>query len=741
VTRVARKTLAAAAWKRSMSPHLPALVLFASLAAFMLSPVLGDPTHLAFGIYNNEKGFIWQLVQYRELGVLPYSGAGTPNAGYPFGSSIEPPFGLHQILLVYAAYALSFPLGVYGAYNALIFLGFFLSAAAMYALCFHLTRSRPAAAFAGVVYGFNPWMVDMMVQGHVPYVQVWFLPLLVLVALVFHRRPSLRLAAAIALLAGMTAYLDAYLAMFGLTVLGLFLLHQLVTAGVTAERRRRRIVGLAAIVGLVAVLIAPPLVSVFSSSAAGGQLARGKASFEQYQGLYSVYPRDYLLASPANWFVSDTYAAMRRNELSIRANHVIGFIPLGAAALGVALAFRLRRRRAEVALLLAIGSAGFLLTMPSHAQILGRSIALATPLAYQVTSYFRDFSRAFFLVALAVAALGALGLAWWRPSLSSRRRAVLIGVVSILSAVWLNSGVPGPAYNYWSDAPVVYRDLASLPRQQAVVEYPLWPVGMDEAGEYQRWYTTHRHPLLNAWWKGTPGDDLRGFLTDPESPQVAATLRTLGVGYVLVHGGQLARFFGSQNLQAPFTVEASPPPLGEGYRPVVKRGEARIYRVVASPAKAVTTIRPAPGRRTIGRDPWWLRVGERTSLHVWNFGACERVGVTLRVRSLASGLRVRVLDRSRAVLAEEMLPPGAARTLSFEIQLRKGVDVAVQAEVFDRSGTTGAGGVVPGTTRVAGVASRKTAVPGLLVREPITRAAGCNLSAPSPSPAALVALA
>lgn len=725
------KTLATAAAAHPASRHLPALLLFASLAAFMLSPVLSDPTHLAFGIYNNEKGFIWQLAQYRELGVLPYGGAETPNAGYPFGSSIEPPFGLHQILLVYAAYALSFPLGVYGAYNALVFLGFFLSASAMYALCFHLTRSRPAAAFAGVVYGFNPWMVDMMLQGHLPYVQVWFLPLFLLGAVVFHRRPSLRLAAAIALVAGMTAYLDAYLAMFGLTVLGLFLLHQLVVAGATSERRRRRLVGLAAIVGLVAALIAPPLFLVFSSSNAGGQLARGQDSFEQYQDLYSAHPRDYLLASPANWFVSDNYAESRRDELFIRANHVVGFIPLGAAALGVALAFRRRRRRAEVALLLAVGIAGFLLTMPSHVQIHGRSIALATPLAYQVTSYFRDYSRAFFLVALAIAALGALGLAWWRPSLSSGRRAGLIGVVAILSAVWLNSGVPGPAYDYWSDAPVVYRDLASLPREQAVVEYPLWPVGMEETSEYQRWYITHRHPLLNAWWKGTVGDDLRGFLTDPEAPQVAATLRTLGVGYALVHGRQISSFSGSQDLGAPFPVEGPPPPLGEGYRPVVTREQARIYRVVAAPAQAVTTIRPMPGRQEVGRDPWWLRVGARTGLHVWNFGACERVGVTLRVRSLESGLRVRVLDRSRVVLAEKELPPRAARTLTFEIQLRQGVNVAVRAESLDR----------PGTTRAKGVASGKPAFPGLLVREPITRAADCNVPAPSLSPAALVALA
>ena len=729
--RAAGTTLAATAWTRPVLAHLPALLLFAWLGAFMLSPVLGDPTHLAFGIYHNEKGFIWQLLQYRELGVLPYSGATTPNAGYPFGSSIEPPFGLHQILLVYAAYALSFPLGVYGAYNVLVFLGFFLSASVMYALCIRLTGSRLAAAFAGLVYGFNPWMVDMMLQGHLPYLQVWLLPLLVLAAVAFHRRPSLRLAAAIGLVAGASAYVDAYLAMFGFSVLGLFLVHQLVAARGTSERRRRRLVGLATIVGLVVALTAPALVSVFSSPTAGGQLARGKDAFEQFQALYSAAPRDYLLASPANWFASDAYAKERRHELFIRSNHVIGFVPLVAAALGVAVAFRRRRRRPEVVFLLAIGVAGFLLTMPSHVQILGLSIPLATPLAYEVTSYFRDFSRAFFLVALSVAALGALGLAWWRPSLSNGRRAILIGVASILSAVWLNSGVPGPAYNYWSDAPEVYRDVALLPRQQAIVEYPLWPVGMDQAGEYQRWYVTHRHPLLNAWWGGTPGDDLRAFLTNPGAPQVAEALRTLGVGHVLMHADQVRRFFTGRTLPPPFPAGGLPPALGQGYRPVVNRGAAQIYRVVASPAQAVTTIRPAVEWEAVSRDPWWVRIGARTSLHVWNFGACERVGVTLRMRSLESGLRLRVLDRSRAVLAETTLPPRAADTLTFEIRLRQGVDVVVHAESVDRAGTRRAGGV----------ASVQTAFPGLLMRQPITRAFDCDRLAPSLSPAALLALA
>jgi 6-pyruvoyl-tetrahydropterin synthase related domain len=738
VSRIWGSTLAVTVRGRPLKPHLPALLLFVGLTLFMLSPVLGDPTHRSFGIYSNEKGFIWQLVQYRELGVLPYSGAETPSAGYPFGSSIEPPFGLHQIVLMYAAYALSFPLGIYGAYNALVFLGFFLSASAMYALCWHLTRNRLAAAFAGLVYGFNPWMVDMMRQGHLPYLQVWFLPLLVLAAIMFHRRPNLRHAAVIALVAGTMAYVDAYLAMFGLTVLGVFLLHQLVAARATSEERRRRLVGLGAIVGVVAALVAPALLVVFTSSAAGGQLARGKESFEQFQALYSARPRDYLMASPDNWFVSDTYAEMRRNELFIRANHAVGFVPLVLAVLGVAVAFRRRRRRPEVAFLVAIGAVGFLLTMPSHVGVFGVSIPLATPIAYEVTSYFRDFSRAFFLVALAVAALAALGLAWWRPTLSARRRIILVGAASILSAVWLNSGVPSPAYNYSSDAPAVYRALAGLPQERVVVEYPLWPVGGAGAGEYQQWYLVHRHPLVNAWWEGTAGDDLRQFLTNPEGPQVAATLRTLGVGYVLVHGSQVTRFFESQNLLSPFPVGASPPPLGEGYRLVAERGQARIYRVVASPAKAVTTIRPAPELRQVGRKPWWLLVGARTSLHVWNFGACQRAVVALRVRSLDSGLRVRVLDRSRAVLAEKTLPPEAVRTLNFEVQLRQDADVTVQAELLDPPGTRG---VLPGAIPFGGVASGEKAFGGLVMQQPVTRAAGCNLPAPLLSPADLVALA
>jgi hypothetical protein len=64
------------------------------------------------------------------------------------------------------------------AYNLTVVASFFLSAAAMFALTWRLTRSIPASFIAGLAYGFAPYRISQL--PHIQMEAVWYAPLAIL---------------------------------------------------------------------------------------------------------------------------------------------------------------------------------------------------------------------------------------------------------------------------------------------------------------------------------------------------------------------------------------------------------------------------------------------------------------------------------------------------------------------------------------------------------------------------------
>jgi hypothetical protein len=156
-------------------------------------------------------------------------------------------------------------------------------------------------------------------------------------------------------------------------------------------------------------------------------------------------------------------------------------------------------------------------------------------------SLFRAPARFGLLVALGVAVLAAIGLAWCWERLESRRLARLVPVLtSVLAVTMLLEWRVVTSAGRASAAPIppIYETLRSLP-EGAVMSLPDYRLGSEHyfRGDYLLYSTAHWRPIVNGFGRGEPVDYLRHVetLSTFPSPAAAALARQLGVSYFVVH--------------------------------------------------------------------------------------------------------------------------------------------------------------------------------------------------------------
>lgn len=183
------------------------------------------------------------------------------------------------------------------AHNVVFLLTFFLSAAAAYALCFSLTRSRAAAFIGGLVFGFNPFRAGHL--AHLELLASYWLPI---VLLALHRwsstlRPGWLVVLGVALL--MQALTSGYYYFFSSVLVALWLIW--FTPRGLAPRAYVRL----AMALLLPLLILTPMLIEYRNAHAALGLSRGITEIEQLSadlsGLITAPALLALWKSPAAW--------------------------------------------------------------------------------------------------------------------------------------------------------------------------------------------------------------------------------------------------------------------------------------------------------------------------------------------------------------------------------------------------------------------------------------------------------
>ena len=454
----------------------------------------------------------------------------------------------------------------YATHNFVLMLSFVVSFSGAYYLCRYLTASRPAAAIAGVLFAFCPFVFVRF--AHIQLLLIGGLPFCMLA---FHRlvdRTTVGRAVALGAILWFQGLACAYYGIFGGMAVGVGSIVLAITRGRWREWRYWAGIGGAAVVSIgMTVPFFLPYIAL--------QRETGFARTLDGARTYS--------ANLAAWTASGAWA--HRWWLDPDRTEVLfpGLVTLGLGLAGAFVGLKWAAKRAP--------------SEPGPAARLDRGVVLSylitALLAFWITfgpkaglysvmyatvpvfSFLRAPARTGIIVTLCLAVLASIAIA----RLLERRR----------YAGWLAAGLMTLAVADLVQAPIGLREAAPtaaayqvLARQPVapVAIFPFWARGSDFHGhaEYMLASTAHWQPLINGYSDHIPQDFrdnsqvLRGF----PSPGSFALLERLGARYVVIH---LNLYAGTSRDEVTGKLEE----YANYLRPLEKSGEVWLFEIVAWP--------------------------------------------------------------------------------------------------------------------------------------------------------------
>ena len=589
--RAPRTSQSPRAWLMRSAPWLVALAVYIVAAVAVTWPVAADPAGTVFGAPGDSTGNITLLRYRNDLGVGPLSNAVTHEENAPFGVSLPGATSLPQIAIEGPMQAVAAVTGsAVLAYNLAVLSGVILSAFACFLLCRHITGNAWAAGVAGVGFGFNPWMLARA-GGHVHFTHAWSLCLIVLALLMIREgrgRPAWLL------LAGATVfglYTNTYFALFIGVILASFLIADVGAAlwrrpdgGVRAAALR----GGAAFGIYLAALVPQAVVSLTQRATIDNLLVGTRSPGDSY--IYGSRWWEWIVPSENHPVFSEWTGPFRLSHLHMsnpsETDIYLGVSMLVLAAIGVVAAVIARRRGTGSGWTAVFAGSlvvvAFITSLPSHVTVLGRDIPMPAAALYHVVEPWRVYARLFIVVAIGVAMLAAIGVAWLLGRLPARTWPVAAAALAALVAFDLAA-----RHTHFSAANTpIYNLLAEQKDDAPRVEYPLLPPTLGRHLAYIFYTQGAKHPLMNGGRPGTVGGSIQGRLQDPSRSYVAPALAALGVRWAIVHGDAYA----GQPVPVP----------GAGFRLVGRSTTDSLYRVVADPAPAVAVPRRQLRQRRAG---------------------------------------------------------------------------------------------------------------------------------------------
>jgi hypothetical protein len=436
-------------------------------------------------------------------------------------------------------------------YNLVLIAGFALTAFAMAVLVESWTGSAIAGLTAGSLFAFNTHTLTRL--AHVQAVHIYGLPMALLaldrIIRDGSRKAAWLLAGALALL----AYTSGYAIVYALVMLPIAIL---VRAPEWWPRARRvaTALALAAIAGGLAIL---PIYVPYHRAAVQQHMTR---PIEVVQD-FSAAPSGYL-------------ATAARLHYSLWSSRFFGgavepFFP-GFAVLGLAAAavvIGIRRsvlkpdvRQWRIAMLVAIGAAGVILSLGTNTPIYGWAFAIFPPIrSLRAAARFGNL----FLLALAI--LAGIG------SSMVRRRWIAVALLVLVNIESLRAPI---AYEPFTGIPGVYRLIAEEPGRVLVADVPFWTRdAVFRNAEYELGSTANWRPLMNGYSGYTPETYDRyvgAFWLFPADAAIDA-MRSAGVTHIVVH---TSRFSDEENKSIVALEDRGVLDLV-----AISRGELRLYRL------------------------------------------------------------------------------------------------------------------------------------------------------------------
>jgi hypothetical protein len=371
------------------------------------------------------------------------------------------------------------------AMNLAMLIGFALTGLGTYALVYTWTRDRLASIAAGSLFAFNTHTLTRL--PHVQALHAYGMPLSLLLADRLIAQPGPGTAVLLGACMAMMAYTSGYFVVFATVMIAVMLL----VRAADWIGRAVRVAGMFGLAAVTAGALAVPLLIPYRRVAVDQHMVRPLAE----AGLYSATFTGYLAASGRVHF--ETWSA------GFFANPVDTFFPGGVAVLLslMAIWYALRRRddRIRVAMVFAIGLAGFVLSLGPKTPLYAWLYTVFPPM-----QGLRAAARFGGLFLLAIALLAGLGLAGVRRMRGNRRWVTALAIVAVL-LVNLEALRAPFEYRRWGGIPEIYKLLANEPGKVVLAEMPFYPPhAVFENAEYVLNSTAHWRPLMNGYSGYTP---------------------------------------------------------------------------------------------------------------------------------------------------------------------------------------------------------------------------------------------
>lgn len=396
-------------------------------------------------------------------------------------------------------------------HNLVLILGFALSAFAGVLLIDAWTGDLTAGLLTGSMIAFNTHTLTRTAQ--IQGVHLYGLPLALLATDKLLRSGSWRSAALLAGSLIALAYTSGYLIVFGSLLVAIAVIVRAPEWRSDAKAVLGRLAGAAAAFALVVF----PLVLPYARVARQQHMVRTLDIVKDYSATLEGY-----LATAGRVHYATWSGRFFRDPVD---SFFPGIVVLLLAVVGVARAVRHPEWRGRVAMLLAIAAAGVVLSLGTATPIYGWLFAVFPPM-----QGLRAAARFGVLFLLAIAVLGGVGLAWWKPRAWLAIALVVIANVESLRAPF--------EYRDFTGIPAVYRLLADEPGKVVLVEQPFFPrEAVFENAPYVLNSTAHWKPLMNGYSGYTPDTYQQyadAFWYFPDERAFIA-MKAAGVTHVMVH--------------------------------------------------------------------------------------------------------------------------------------------------------------------------------------------------------------
>ena len=518
--------------------------LWAALASYLLTsvlltwPLIFRLNSILFGDYGDTRGGVWSIWA-KSSGALD----GTVNKliAAPFGVPSE--YGFSQPITDWTMLVLSKFSNEIAAYNLYVFLSFPLTAFGTYFFLIRIIKSRSAAFFGGLMFGFSPAAVMQAVGGHAPYAFNVFVPLFLLSLFNNREKRTLRSAFLVAMTFSLVALTSLYFGYFAIYIAIFFVVFDLFsskknTKWVTAQNY------------LYGAVIALLLIVPFQYKAIYQQLTMNTDTLEKmgrirdlgqltvYSSRFLEYFKPSIIHPVLGKYIEDSARESLHGSNLFEQTLYLGITPVVVFFAGLLLFWRKRFDGLLRVYFLFFGLAAsfmYYMSLPPMVSIGNVKLPTLSKFAYTITPMFRVYSRFGILVNFFLACAVAVVLAHLFISMKRWRYSMLLAFL-----------LPLLVFEYWStpvsysksviNPPAVYQWIAEDPGDFIIAEYPMMPADEASFYSYMFWQRVHKKRLVNgAAPNNTEAWAFYEKVRDLSNPETPKLLRAAGVKYVLVH--------------------------------------------------------------------------------------------------------------------------------------------------------------------------------------------------------------